>query len=76
MQVKINGETPFKCLKETFTVGPTSNGYVLGYGVSKEGPFTEYETAVPANETLIVYGVTALSWFKLIGNQDEVDGIL
>ncbi len=71
MQAIVSGETPFKCNKSTFAVGPTSNGYTLNYAVSKDGPFTAYSDATPANECLVVNGVTPYMWFKLAGNTDE-----
>ena len=40
MQAIVSGETPFKVLKDTCAVGPTTNGYTLNYAVSKDGPWT------------------------------------
>lgn len=74
MQVTISGETPFKVLKNTFAVGKT-NGYTLAYGVDKND-LTEYTEATPANEVLIVNGVTPYMWFSLKGNTGEVDIIV
>lgn len=71
MQAIVKGAEPFKCLKETFAIGPTSGGYTLNYGVSKDGPWTAWDKATPANETCVVNGVTAYMWFKLDGNADE-----
>ena len=76
MQATVSGETPFKALKETFAVGPTSSGYTLNYGVSKEGPWTAYTDATPADECLIVNGVTPFMWFFLEGNADEATEII
>lgn len=71
MQVIVSGETPFKALKETFAVGPTTNGYTLQYGVDKNN-LTDYTEATPAGEDLIVNGVTPYMWFALKGNEGEV----
>lgn len=76
MQAIVSGETPFKALKNTFCVGPTSSGYTLNYAVSKDGEFTAYSEATPANECLIVNGVTPFMWFKLAGNVDEETEII
>lgn len=70
MQGKINGEQPFKCLKDTFAVAGTSAGFTLAYSVDKVN-WTEWEESTPANEELIVNGVTPYMWFKLVGNSDE-----
>ena len=69
MQIVISGEKPFRAQKETFAVGGTSAGYTLNYSADKE-TWTAYPDAVPANETLVVYGVTPYMWFKLAGNSD------
>ena len=70
MQITINGEQPFKAQKETFCVAGTSAGFTLNYSADKE-TWTAYEESTPADETLIVNGVTPYMWFKLAGNVDE-----
>lgn len=70
MQATIHGETPFKCLKDTFAIAGTSNGYTLNYSVDKVN-WTAWEEETPAGETLIVNGATPLMYFKLDGNTDE-----
>lgn len=75
MQKKINGEEPFKCIKDTFSVGATEGGYTLSYSVDKE-IWTDYPTPVPANENLIVNDATPFLWFKLTGNAQEGVDIL
>ena len=76
MQIVISGETPFKALKNTFCVGPTSAGFTLNYATSKEGPWTQYSESTPADETLIVNGVTPYMYFFLEGNADEETEII
>ena len=77
MQGKVNGEEPFKALKDVFCVGPTSAGYTLSYSTKKEGPWTNYDNPTPADETLLVNGVVPYMWFRLTGNGDDnVDIIL
>lgn len=75
MQILINGEEPFKCLKNTFAVAATSAGYTLNYSADKE-VWTAYTQATPANETLIVNNVTPYMWFKLAGNTDAETRII
>lgn len=69
MQIKVNGEQPFKCQKDTFAVAGGA-AFTLNYSVDKTN-WTAYDEATPANETLIVNGVTPYMWFKLAGNTDE-----
>ena len=76
MQAIVSGETPFKALKNTFCVGPTSSGYTLNYAVSKEGPWTAHSEATPESECLIVNGATPFMWFRLSGNVDEETEII
>ena len=71
MQGTINGEAPFKALHSSLCVAPTTSGYTLNYAVSKEGPWTAYSEATPANEALVINGATPYMWFKLAGNADE-----
>ena len=70
MQQKVSKEQSFKVLKNTFSVGETSNGYTLAYSVDDVN-FTNYDKATPANEVLIVNGVTPFTFFKLVGNTDD-----
>ena len=72
----IFGETPVKVVKDQVMLGPSASGYTFAYGTSKEGPFTSYTEAVPANENLIVNGIMQYSWIKLIGNEGPVEVIL
>lgn len=71
MQAIVSGETPFKVLKDTCAVGPTTNGYTLNYAVSKDGPWTAWSESTPADETLVVNGMTPFMYLKLAGNTDE-----
>lgn len=69
MQIYVNGEQPFKCQKGTFAVAGGA-AFTLNYSADKE-TWTAYPQATPADETLIVNGVTPYMWFKLAGNTDE-----
>lgn len=75
MTITVNGEQPFKALKTTFSVAATSGGYTLQYSVDKTN-WTSYPDAVPANETLIVNGVTPYVWFRLKNNADQAVEII
>lgn len=70
MQQKVSGETPFKVMKDTCAVAPTSAGYTLAYSADKIN-WTAYTEATPAGENLIVNGLTPYMWLKLSGNTDN-----
>lgn len=76
MQAKVTGEEAVKALNNQVMIGPSENGYTFAYGVTKDGDFTEYDEATPAGESLIVNGIMRYSYFKLMGNEGEVDIIL
>ena len=68
---QISGATPFQCLAHSFSVSPSAQGYTLQYsadGVS----YTSYSEETPANEVLIVNGIAAGMWFRLLGNEDTL----
>lgn len=76
MQAIVSGETPFKVLKDSVAIGATG-GYTLQYSTSKEGPWTSYDEATPANECAVVNGLVPYMWLRLSGCTDtEVEVIL
>lgn len=76
MQGIVNGEKPFKALKSSFAIGPSSSGYTLNFGVNPNGPWTPWGEATPADECVVVNGVTPYMWFYLEGNTEDVEVIL
>ena len=70
--IKVKGEQPFQILAHSFAVTPSSEGYTLNYSANGE-EYTAWEEATPANETLVVNGVAKLMYFKLVGNQSDVE---
>ena len=71
-KIKISGETPFQVLAHSFSVSPSTSGYLLQYSANGE-QFTSYSKETPANENLIVNGIGKFMYFKLSGNTDTVD---
>ncbi len=67
----ISGEQPFQVLAHSFSLSPSSEGYTLAYSADGVN-YTEYETAVPADETLIVNGIAKAMFFKAVGNDSEL----
>lgn len=74
MQIKVNGETPFKVMKNTFTVSKTSSGYTLEwctFNSENDNDWQAYPQDVPADEGLICNGATPFTYFRLKNNADE-----
>lgn len=71
-RIKIKGEQPFQVLAHSFAATPSAEGYTLNYSANGE-EYTAWEEATPANETLVVNGVAKLMYFKLVGNQSDVE---
>ncbi len=67
----IQGETPFQVDAHSFSVSPSSSGYVLQYSADGEN-YSSYSEEVPANETLICNGVAFNQYIRLSGNTDTV----
>lgn len=72
MKRYVNGEEPFKCVKSTFAIGPTSNGYTLSFAVNKDSDvWTDWDEAVEADTNVVVNDATPFMYFKLTGNKDN-----
>lgn len=74
MKIVVNQSEPFKVVKDTFSVAKTTNGYTLQWCNEKsenDADWQSYETPVPANEALVVNGLTPYVWVRLSGNTDE-----
>lgn len=71
-RIKIKGEQPFQILAHSFAATPSAEGYTLQYSATGED-FTSWTDPVPANETLVVNGVAKLMYFKLKGNQSDIE---
>ena len=71
-RLKIKGEQPFQILAHSFAVSPSAEGYTLNYSANGE-EYTAWEEATPANDVLVVNGVAKLMYFKLVGNQSDVE---
>lgn len=71
-RIKVKGEQPFQVLATSFAISPSAEGYTLNYSANGE-EYTAWEEATPANEVLVVNGVAKLMYFKLVGNQSDVE---
>jgi hypothetical protein len=70
MKIIVNGETPFKALKQEFMVGATTGGYTLAYSADKENWTADSDAVVPADETLCYLSSVPYGFYKLSGNTD------
>lgn len=71
-RIKVKGEESFQILAHSFAVTPSNEGYTLQYSATGED-FTDWVDPVPANETLVVNGCAKLMYFKLKGNNSDVE---
>lgn len=74
MQIRVNGETPFKVMKDTFTVSKTTGGYTLQwctFNSQADEDWQSYDKDVPANDSLICNGVTPYTFFRLKNNTNQ-----
>ena len=70
--MKIQGEKPFQILAHSFAVSPSAEGYTLNY--SADGiDFTAWADSTPADEVCMVINVAKGCYFKLVGNNSEVN---
>lgn len=67
----INGEQPIQILTDAFSIGPSSEGYVLQ--ISSNGYDYSDLFSVGPNITRMVTGVASGSYYRLKGNASEVD---
>lgn len=71
MQLTINGEAPFRALKDQFSVAPSTSGYQVAFSTERNGTYTlDSDAIVPANEGLVYLGSGIYCWYKLVGNTD------
>ena len=72
IKIKVQGEQPFQVMAHSFSCSPSEEGYTLNY--SADGiDYTAYTEETPANEVLVVNGVAKNMFFKLVGNNSEVN---
>ena len=76
MQIQVSGESPFKALKDQFSVAPTTSGYQVAYSADNVTFTLDPDAIVPANENLVYLGSMTYGFYKLVGNTDNVKVIL
>lgn len=72
MTIKVTGENAFSVPTHSFIIGQSAEGYALNYGVNGTD-WTEYETPVDADTDCVVnFGIPNM-FYKLVGNNSEVE---
>lgn len=71
-KLKITGETPFSVLSHSFGVSQSNEGYTLNYSANGID-WTAWSANTPAHEDLFVSGIPFGGFFRLVGNQSEVE---
>ena len=72
-KITVHGEQVFRAQKDQFAVAPTSAGYTVAYSANGEDFTNDTDAVVPASENLVYLGAMTYGYYKLIGNQDDVD---
>lgn len=72
VKIKVQSEQQFQVMAHSFSVSPSSEGYTLNYSADG-GDYTAYTEPTPANEVLVVNGIAKGMFFKLVGNNSEVN---
>ena len=72
IKIKVQGEQPFQVLAHSFSCSPSEERYTLNYSADGKD-YTAYTEETPAGEVLIVNGVAKNMYFKLVGNNSEVN---
>lgn len=70
MVIKVQNETPFQVLSDSFTIGPSETGYELQVGATSQDFSTLF--SVGANTPRMVTNVANGSYYRLKGNSGEV----
>ena len=72
----VHGEEVFRAQKDQFAVAPTTGGYTVAYSADGVSFTNDTDAVVPANENLVYLGAMQFGFYKLVGNEDDVEVIL
>lgn len=67
----IEGEERFQIMANNFAAGPSREGYTLMYSADNLN-YTAWPEHVPAEENLVVNGLSQGLWFFLKGNNTKI----
>jgi len=72
-KITVHGEEVFRAQKDQFAVAPTSAGYQVAYSANGVDFTNDADAQVPANENLVYLGAMTYGFYKLVGNEDNVE---
>lgn len=72
-KITVHGEEVFRAQKNQFAVAPTTAGFQVAYSADGENFTNDADAIVPANENLVYLGAMQYGFYKLVGNEDDVD---
>lgn len=72
-KITVHGEEVFRAQKNQFAVAPTSGGYTVAYSADGFSFTNDTDAQVPANENLVYLGAMQFGFYKLVGNEDDVE---
>ena len=72
-KITVHGEEVFRAQKTQFAVAPTSAGYQVAYSANGVDFTNDADAQVPANENLVYLGAMTYGFYKLVGNEDNVE---
>lgn len=72
-KITVHGEEVFRTQKSQFAVAPTSAGYTVAYSANGVDFTNDTQAVIPANENLVYLGCMQFGYYKLVGNEDDVE---
>lgn len=72
-KITVHGEQVFRAQRDQFAVAPSEGGYTVAYSADGVNFTNDTDAVVPAGENLVYLGAMTYGWYKLAGNQGDVD---
>ena len=72
-KITVHGEQVFLAQRDQFAVAPSEGGYTVAYSADGVNFTNDTDAVVPAGENLVYLGAMTYGWYKLAGNQGDVD---
>lgn len=72
-KITVHGEQVFRAQRNQFAVAPSEAGYTVAYSADGVNFTNDTDAVVPAGENLVYLGAITYGWYKLAGNQGDVD---
>lgn len=72
-KITVHGEQVFRAQRDQFAVAPSEGGYTVAYSADGVNFTNDTDAVVPAGENLVYLGAMTYGYYKLAGNQGDVD---